>query len=169
MRHREMKDILWIWNVVPAWNWEDRSTCKKLCYPDHVLAWASCWDFPSMEVFSLCPWQANTENGKMPRRFLPGAGTVFFQSLIGWMLLQGWRTVVIVLREIVTMTTVGNRKRKTELEMGPCRKLGFQDRLEPVIKAAWGNFKFYPEKATLKPKRNGVLLEVLAEGAHSQK
>lgn len=117
--------------VVPAWSWEDRSACRKLYCPDHVLAWPSSWDFLGMEVFSLCPWQTNTENGKMPRRFLPGAGTVFFQSLTGWMLMQGWRTVVIVLREIMTITTVGNRKRKIELGMGPCRKLCFQDRLEP--------------------------------------
>lgn len=32
-----------------------------------------------------------------------------------------------------------------------------------------GKLEHYPENATLQSKRNGVVLDVLAEGAHSKK
>lgn len=32
-----------------------------------------------------------------------------------------------------------------------------------------GKLEHYPENARLQPKRNGVVLDVLAEGAHSKK
>lgn len=67
----------------------------------------------------------------MPRRSLPGGRN----SLLPESDRLDAHAGHIVLREIVTVTTVGNRKRKIELGMGPCRKLCFQDRLEPVIKA----------------------------------